>query len=180
MSWSLDNVEPIISQFEHLTVSPISIVYSADTPGIDDPVSCVLVKEDTFPDNLIFTENMDGVSLHGKNLIGFFNEKIKIRVNMYDDSERLYLKWEDLDNELLNIKSFFEYIPPSPSRVTKYFSVVITTITGTEQSKRYGIEVIFDHTPGSIKMLQITEILNRNLQEYLTRNENERNEKWIK
>jgi hypothetical protein len=166
----------IVAQFENQPLSATSIIYTPDesdggsvggsTPDSPDAaaggatlptvIGYSFVFSDEFPQQVIFQGSPASAIVSAPNLFGFFDGKLTMKVNMWDGTIKEYKSWETIETELPSVKGLFEYHPPVPGNVKKYFDVVATLDSGETKTARYGIEVRFDHTPGIAKLQEVT------------------------
>lgn len=169
----------IVAQFENQSLAATPIIYTPDesdggSAGSPAPSSDAAGGEaaggatlpvvtgysftlvDEFPSQVSFQGSSASMSISAPNLFGFFDGKLTMKVNMWNDTVREYKAWEAIETDLSLIKGLFEYHPPVPGNVKKYFDVVATLDTGETRTARYGIEVRFDHTPGIAKLQEVT------------------------
>jgi hypothetical protein len=166
----------IVAQFENQPLATTSITYTPDESdggsaggsASDSPDAAAggatlptvteysFVIVDEFPQQVVFQESSANASVSAPNLLGFFDGKLTMKVNMWDGSVKEYKAWETIETEMLSVKGLFEYHPPVPGNVKRYFDVIATLDSGETRTARYGIEVRFDHTPGIAKLQEVT------------------------
>lgn len=170
-TWSPD-IDIIVAQFENDPLPSTTITYTpppapAGGAGADagaegggaaeelTVTSYIVVPVDEFPPQVLLHGGSSSATVSAPHLRGFFEGKITLKLKKWDDSEAELKAWEALESNLGAYKAIFAYFPPNPGTVVKYFEVTAQVSDGTSATRRYGVEVRFNHTPGRDKLLEV-------------------------